>query len=210
MAQEQEAAKPFYGPPMNRAIFATKWLAKFEDFLVHKRHEPPLPDELRICTLPEAGFDLLSNFHEEATALHISSGDFPKEVSSISVTVGNNGRVPVDGLGIAKVNPFHGEKAVLYLLDQLTECLMKVKARGHAVEGKRWQNIPLSWRQRINDLLMRVEEAREEGWWIFPNLDKMEEIEKKVMASIAKEKEKQKEEEKEKDANAGLRLRSST
>ncbi|KAF2160215.1 hypothetical protein M409DRAFT_29300 [Zasmidium cellare ATCC 36951] len=188
MAQTRQDVKPFYGPPMTSSIFATKWLAKFRDFLLHRhRNHSYKAHEPRLCVLTSEGFDHVFHFHAQATELRLSQKDFPKEAPLPPWSnLQDNCVLPVEHLGIAVVNPFEASVTMLFMLDRFVEQLEGMKIKGKTMEGMTWRDLPLRWRLRMDDLFEKVDEARETGWWLFPKPDKFAAMIQASMAAKSK------------------------
>lgn len=157
---------------MTPSIFATKWLAKFQEFIVHKYNNPAYKShEPFLCDISEEGFDLLLNFHIQAGELNLTQDDFPNEAMHTPASP-----------GVDTLNPFIARATVLLTVDDFVRTIERMKTKGEIRLGQRWQELPLAWRQRMNDLFPRIEEARKEGWWATPEVEKVEEIFRKTMS----------------------------
>ncbi|KAK4495230.1 hypothetical protein PRZ48_013559 [Zasmidium cellare] len=175
MEQPQKSKNPLHGPPMAPSVFATKWLAKFRDYLLYNYSNPYYKaDEPRTCVLSEEGFDLLSNFHAQAAELNLtmSKNNFPDEVIPNDARPGDIRNPP----GIATLNPFSAAQTLQFMLDAMVQKLEGMKTQGKTVEGMRWQEMPLRWRQRMDELFVKVDQARKTGWYTCPKMEWIDEM----------------------------------
>ncbi|KAK4495216.1 hypothetical protein PRZ48_013545 [Zasmidium cellare] len=165
---EDVSGRPQYGPPMSPIIFGQTWLRKFNLFYNHRFKTQTIPPSFDwIITLCEQGFDLLLNFHLQAKSHSLTRANFPEE--------GAPGPL---GLQTSKTNPFVKAKALVHMLSGFFERI-KLWKEGVWARGMAWQTTPYAERQRFNEALARVEEAKEEGWW-----DADEEMVRKVTQGI--------------------------
>lgn len=112
-----------------------------------------------MCTLCTAAYDYLSNFHAQAAELSLSRLDFPVEKLGPKASQGE--------IVAAVLNPFVSATTILFTTEPFLRRLEAMKL-GEVAYRMRWQSLPLTQRQDVNELLPKVERAKEMGWWSLP------------------------------------------
>ncbi|KAK4495215.1 hypothetical protein PRZ48_013544 [Zasmidium cellare] len=156
-------ASPKYGPPVTPAIFRDKWSAKFQAFFDFKACEADESDPVWMSHLCETGYEVLINFRAQATELRLHHRDFANGAEQEGMPATRADAVKA----IGQNNPFFTATSLLWLVDSSLSRLEGMK-HGDPVPGTTWQQLPLKCRQRVNELLLKVAEAKTKGWWSVP------------------------------------------
>ncbi|KAK4495227.1 hypothetical protein PRZ48_013556 [Zasmidium cellare] len=175
---------PFFGPAMSPAIFADKWNAKFRHF-VTQYHLRPLQqgatDPAYMCILCLEGVEYIYQFQLQARQTGLGNNEYqerrPIPDDELPTLLPLAMRSADDELARWARNPVLEALAIIYLVDGFAFKLRKVKL-GDSITGLRsWQELPLRWRQAMNEVFLKIEEGREAGWWFMPDnvRDQMEE-----------------------------------
>ncbi|KAK4495217.1 hypothetical protein PRZ48_013546 [Zasmidium cellare] len=166
LKQAETKAGPEYGPAMSPAIFAKKWLSKFHDLCYYDDIRADVKVTLHPlvwkCRMAELGMWHIWTFHKQATAHSLTRTDYPAE-PELSMSPKAPYHVQ-KAASVAKVNPFEAAGREVYNVDAHLWILRKCKY-GERTLGLRWQELPLSLRQSMNELFEKVAEAEEAGWW---------------------------------------------
>ncbi|KAF2160220.1 hypothetical protein M409DRAFT_60138 [Zasmidium cellare ATCC 36951] len=159
-------ATPQYGPPMSPAIFSEKWYAKFEELLATSFFCTREADATWIADVCEAGYEHLFNFHAQAAELDLQEGDLPKphapKAAVDSETEPSSPRAMAAQVRTA--SPFYAAATLLDMVHPFL-CRLQSMKLGKRMHGISWQQLPLSVRQRINELMLKVEDAKKAKWW---------------------------------------------
>lgn len=144
----------------SKDIFARKWNERFVAF---GRKRRPITNDVAnairtmpkwMCGVIEEARELMYHFHSQATELGLDDRDFPSEPPPGGAKKDRSTAAP-------QVNPFYSGMR-LYLTADGFEDKLTTK-HGDPFIGLSWQQLPLSKRKRINEVLSKLDKAKEDG-----------------------------------------------
>ncbi|KAK4495225.1 hypothetical protein PRZ48_013554 [Zasmidium cellare] len=159
-----------FGPIMSPAIFARKWLSKFQQLLdqqdIQCRPDCPLLNPHMMYTMSVEGLGHVMVFKTDAYELDLQHSDFPssRPLENHEPSIGKATFLAAERMHYMKNNPFEAAKLVTLLADSFVQRWKALKY-GEKLLGKAWQEFPYICRQKLNDVFEIVEKGEKAGWW---------------------------------------------
>lgn len=150
---------------MTPSTFSTKWLTKFRHLLFHDLYEPTNAGSrsplwmIRLC---QHAFEHLCHFHREGASHAFKYDEFPRQPTNILFD-----HMPVtspDAL-LNIVNPFILAAAIVMLVEGFLTRLEAMKTKDKWIYGIRWEELDLTDRRIVDELIVAVAREREQGRW---------------------------------------------
>lgn len=126
-------------------------------------------DPLWLVRFAAVGFAHVNHFYKDAYETSLSMSDYP--IPPERTPIGGGDAQSPNDLWPNETNPFACAWKLTLMVDNFLQRLKTLKQRGEAWFGVTWQQIPLHYRQAINNMLELAEELRESGAWSVTDLN---------------------------------------